>query len=188
MQTKARLRTPIRTKISASALSEVLERFDLVPEGVEPEPDLARVAAGLVHHSPLGAEQVLAFGAFLEVAAAGEEEQRLGVVGLVEAVVRRRAGRRRGRRSGRGRAAPTSSARPGRSGRRAGSGCPPDEAGLRAALLRRRRSRLPEARRAPPGRRRARASGAGLPGSRAAVRSRSPAPCRSGCGPRPLCR
>ena len=30
---------------------------------------------------------MLAFGAFLEVAAAGEEEQRLGVVGLVEAVV-----------------------------------------------------------------------------------------------------
>src|SRR6476661_2477714 len=47
-----------------------IEGRDLVPEGVEPEPHLAGIAARLVHHSPLRTEQVLGGGAVLEVAAA----------------------------------------------------------------------------------------------------------------------
>ena len=46
--------------------------------------DLPGVAAGLVHHAPLGAEQVLLLGAVCEHAAVGHEQQRLGVVGLEE--------------------------------------------------------------------------------------------------------
>src|SRR6266480_6455361 len=61
-----------------------LKWFDLIPDGVEPQPRLARVAARLVHHSPLVAEQMLGFGAFCEQPAVAHEQQRLRVVGLEE--------------------------------------------------------------------------------------------------------
>ena len=62
------------------------ERLDLVPEGVEPHPGLAGVVAGLVHHSPLVAAQVLGAGLVLQVGAVGEQQQRLGLVAGVEGV------------------------------------------------------------------------------------------------------
>jgi hypothetical protein len=72
-------------QICASAFSEVENGLHLVPEGVEPQPRLPGEVPGLVHHPPLRSEQVLLLGAALEVAAVGEEEQRLGEVRLVEA-------------------------------------------------------------------------------------------------------
>src|SRR6266536_1897584 len=60
------------------------EGLDLVPEGVEPEPDLPGVAPRLVHHAPLAAEQVLGLRSIGELRAIRKEQQRLGVVGLVE--------------------------------------------------------------------------------------------------------
>ena len=35
------------------SVARALERLDLVPHGVEPQPGLAGIAAGLVHHAPL---------------------------------------------------------------------------------------------------------------------------------------
>src|SRR5579862_1931155 len=64
------------------------KRWYLVPEGVEPKPRLPRVVAGLVHHSPLTAEQMLLRSQALQIAAVREEEQRLREVRLVEAVRR----------------------------------------------------------------------------------------------------
>src|SRR5439155_17000887 len=63
-------------------------RFDLVPERIQPEPRLPRVAAGLVHDSPLLAQQALFFGARFQQATVGHEQQRLGVVGLEELLAR----------------------------------------------------------------------------------------------------
>ena len=74
----------------------------------------ARVAAGLVHHAPLLAEQVLGVRAVREQAAVGQEQQRLGVVGLEE-LARWSGARRRARRSAPARAASSSSAPPARS-------------------------------------------------------------------------
>src|SRR5712691_13333321 len=65
---------------------------DVVPELVEPEPGLAWVVAGLVHHAPLIALQVLGGGQVPEVRAVLEEEQRLGEVGAVELPLREQVG------------------------------------------------------------------------------------------------
>ena len=71
----ARVSTAIRPQTRASALSEVGERLDLVPERVEPHPGLARVVAGLVHHPPLVAAEVLGAGLVLQVGAVGQQQQ-----------------------------------------------------------------------------------------------------------------
>src|SRR5450759_3061490 len=63
------------------------ERLDLIPERIEPQPRLARPAAGLVHHPPLVTAEILRPGGVLQVGAVGQEEQRLGVVGGVEPVL-----------------------------------------------------------------------------------------------------
>src|SRR5258708_1143341 len=65
---------------------------DLVPQGVEPQPGLAGVAAGLVHHAPLGAGQVHGLGGDREVAAVVDEQQRLGEVGAVERLLGQQVG------------------------------------------------------------------------------------------------
>ncbi len=57
---------------------------DLVPEGVEPEPRLPRIVAGLVHHSPLRTQQV-ELCRLRRQRILGQEEQRLGKVILIEA-------------------------------------------------------------------------------------------------------
>ena len=67
-----------------SMLSELLEPVHVVPHLEQPQPGLARVAAGLVHHAPLVAGQVLGGRQAVVVVAVGEEQQRLGEVGAVE--------------------------------------------------------------------------------------------------------
>ena len=59
----------------------------LVPEGIKPQPRLARVAAGLVHDAPLAAREVLGGGLFGEVLAVFQEHQRFGEVRAVEGLV-----------------------------------------------------------------------------------------------------
>ena len=175
---------PMMTKTSRSAFSS-LERFDLIPEGVEPEPHLPGVAAGLVHHPPLGAEQVLGFGAFFEVCPAGEEEQRLGVVGLIEAVV----GGHQGAVEPAALGQPEQRAHHRRDRAVAAGGQDRDaaqEAGFGQGFFIGAGPGFLQTWGAPPGRRRGRALSAGRRGSLSTVRSRSPSPCRSGCGPRPL--
>ena len=59
---------------------------DLVPEGVEPEPCLPRVVAGLVHHSPLRTQQV-ELCRFRWQRILRQEEQRLRKVILIEVAI-----------------------------------------------------------------------------------------------------
>ncbi len=91
MQMNARLRTPMIIITRMSAFSELLNGSTWYQRAYSHSHDLARVAAGLVHHAPLVAQQVLLFGAFCEQAAVGHEQQRLGVVGLEELVAREQA-------------------------------------------------------------------------------------------------
>ena len=169
-------------QICASALSEVENGGIWYQKRVEPEPGLAGIVAGLVHHPPLAAEQVLLRREALEVAAVGEEEQRLREVRLVEAVGRDRA-RRRGRRCAPSRAAPPSSPAPARRSRgTTGARLPtaPRRAPCRtrpSSLLRARRARLVR------GQRGLRAEDRSAPGSRAG-RARMPSADRSGSGRR----
>ena len=83
-RTNARLSTPITAITSTSALAEVENGLIWYQNVYSHSHDLAGVAPGLVHHPPLGAEQVLGLRAVREHAAVGHEQQRLGVVGLVE--------------------------------------------------------------------------------------------------------
>src|SRR6516164_8278522 len=57
---------------------------DVVPQLEQPQPGLAGVGAGLVHHAPGVAGQALGGGQAGVVLAVVEEQQRLGVVGAVE--------------------------------------------------------------------------------------------------------
>ena len=107
-----------------SALDEVFIGRDLVPERVEPQPGLARVVPGLVHHSPLVTGKVLVLAEVGEVSPVGDEQERLGVVGPVE-LAGADAGRRPGRRSGPSRSASPSSVPPDRSARAERSGFRP---------------------------------------------------------------
>src|ERR1019366_4569429 len=63
------------------------EARNLVPQGVEPEPGLTGVAAGLVHDPPLGTGEVIRRGLVREVLPVFEEEQGLGAVGPVEGLI-----------------------------------------------------------------------------------------------------
>ena len=61
-----------------------IEARELVAQRVEPGSGLARVAARLVHHAPLRADQVVGGGDVGEVLAVLEEQQGLGGVGPVK--------------------------------------------------------------------------------------------------------
>ena len=65
----------------------IVEAGYLVPESVEPQPRLARVAARLVHDAPLATGQVLGAGLLGEVLAVFQEQQRFGEVRAVEGLV-----------------------------------------------------------------------------------------------------
>jgi hypothetical protein len=78
------VRPIIRMMTRRSVFVGGVEGRDLVPEREEPQPGLARILAGLVHHSPLVAGEVLVGGKAGQVRAVAHEEQRLGEVGLVE--------------------------------------------------------------------------------------------------------
>ena len=54
-------------------VGRVVEAGHLVPEGVQPQPGLARIAPGFVHDAPLGAREVLGRGHIAEVLAVLQE-------------------------------------------------------------------------------------------------------------------
>src|SRR5262249_43971793 len=68
------------------------EAGHVVPQRVQPEPGLARIAARLVHDPPLVTGQVHGGGLVREVGAIAHEQQRLGEVGAVEVVLRQQVG------------------------------------------------------------------------------------------------
>ena len=87
----ARLSTLITIITRMSALSEVENGLIWYQNVYSHSHDLPGVAAGLVHHAPLVAEQVVLLRRASEQPAVGHEQQRLGVVGLVELVARQQA-------------------------------------------------------------------------------------------------